>query len=167
MSRVTDSKILLIVTVAMIVIGWSCEKATTLEEPAPNLTQFQGTWEGSISFVRAGDCQINHRDTLLIPNTRLIWTVDSDGLLTAGEDHFITTWSGKIWPSYAVELVKINLWSQGGSTGCECVNADTTEYLGTIVRNAENAWELNLTSTENWCPGNNARFVVRYELTKL
>ncbi|MDH3890129.1 MAG: hypothetical protein OEV49_03520 [candidate division Zixibacteria bacterium] len=167
MLKTVNPKIALIIAIVLSAAGWSCEKATTPEgDPPVNLTQFQGTWQGSIRIVRAGDCQLNNKDTLLINDTRLYWTVDADGYVSANEDHFFTSWSGKIWPSLGVELVKINNWSQGGTTGCDCVDSDTTEYLTTIVRNAGGAYEINMTSTETWCPPNEGRFVVKYSLTK-
>jgi hypothetical protein len=147
--------------------GCSSDNGTdSNDDDSVNLELLEGTWEGSVTFVRDGDCQIEGEDTLYIQSTTQDWTVDPDGSVTIGEDHFYSSWTGKVWPALGVELVKINDWTHGDGASCVCVQYDTTEYIGQVVRTADGGFSLNLISTENWCPASNCTFRVEYDLAK-
>ena len=136
------------------------------DDDGVNLKLLDGTWEGSVSFVRTGDCQINGEDTLYIQSTQQDWTIDPDCSVTITEDLSYSRWTGKVWPALGVELVKVNDWTHGDGAPCVCVPYDTTEYIGQIVRTGDGGFRLNLISTESWCPAGNCRFLVEYDLVK-
>ena len=136
------------------------------DDDGVNLALFAGTWEGSVRFVRTGDCQINGEDTLYIQSTTQDWTIDPDGSMTIDEDFSYCSWTGKVWPALGVELVKVNDWTHGDGAPCVCIDYDTTEYIGQIVQTGDGGFRLNLISTENWCPDSTYTSRVEYDLTR-
>ncbi len=162
-----------ILTLALmtLVINPACDNSTPTvnNNDDPDLSFLDGDWSGTVTIVQTGACTFGGHDSVST-SSDMQWTVAKTGVTTIDDYLFTCEWSGTVYTNMHVSLRKIVTWEKGQTmsiSSCPTeIVTDTIQYEGTITETDGTDYHLIMESEENWCPDNDCRFRVRYDISK-
>jgi len=117
-----------------------------------------GTWKGTRTVIKAGDCDIVGNSSSPIIMT---WMVNNEGDITIQDN----LQAGANWTGNADRFLNIALKKSYTALCDGTPTPGLTTYDGSVIR-TERTYRFDTESTEVWCPEGNCVFLVRYSLLK-
>ncbi|MBN2226296.1 MAG: hypothetical protein JW763_02930 [candidate division Zixibacteria bacterium] len=151
--------------------GPGCDNSTPTNNNTddPDLSFLDGDWSGTVTILQTGACTFGGNDSVST-SVDMRWTVAKSGVTTIDDYLFTCEWSGTVSANLHVSFRKIVTWIKGESMSISSCPADTVVdtiyYSGTIMESDGTEYHLIMESEENWCPDNDCRFTVRYDISK-
>ena len=156
-----------IVVFTTLLLILSCSETENPTNSSTDLSSLSGTWVGTVTIEKVGNCTVGGGDSILTGNAVMEWTVDDNGSTTITEYTFDSEWHGTINNNLGITVQKTVRFVKGQTMadGICAVDTviDTCSYISWIISDSS-GYHITMSATENWCPDNNCQYKVSYSV---